>query len=230
MTTYTTNRTRSQSFSAPQKSLGMLFQAKEVNQVADLEKVEDFKSQLIEYNDEVNQALVHSRSVIIDSAEAVEENLDLAGKMRKLSKRLEERRKEITAPAREFVSRVNSMVKGYTDKLEESVAQISQKIGQYNEAQLAAQEVDLELDALLAEATGIAPTMDVIPVHSRARSAEASTYERTVIEVELEDLGKVPCEYLQLNDQLVKAAVKAGVQEIPGVKITIKKITTVKAN
>jgi len=36
---------------------------------------------------------------------------------------------------------------------------------------------------------------------------------------ELEDITKVPAAYLQLNDSVVKAAIKTGVRDIPGIRI-----------
>jgi len=36
---------------------------------------------------------------------------------------------------------------------------------------------------------------------------------------ELADITKVPAAYLQLNDSVVKAAIKTGVRDIPGIRI-----------
>ena len=67
-----------------------------------------------------------------------------------------------------------------------------------------------------------APTVPEIvePEESTSvRTAEGTAYLQNRWTFELEDLAMVPADFLMLDEKKVRAAIKAGVREIPGLKI-----------
>ncbi len=67
-----------------------------------------------------------------------------------------------------------------------------------------------------AEAIVFAPVLDL----TRMRTANGVTSGlKDDWQYEIEDIAKVPTAYLQLNDAIVKAAIKTGTRHIPGLKI-----------
>jgi hypothetical protein len=71
-------------------------------------------------------------------------------------------------------------------------------------------------DAQHAEALATAPTPDLTRTRSLS-GAMAGLRDNFVWA--LEDITKVPTAYLQINDSVVKAAIKSGVRNIPGIRI-----------
>ena len=64
---------------------------------------------------------------------------------------------------------------------------------------------------------------------SRTRGAFGSTASlRSTWEFTIEDVNRVPAEFLMVNDAAIRAAIKAGRREIPGVKIFQKQQTVVR--
>ncbi len=198
----------------------------DVGFMGDVQKINEFQVELTKYNNDVEQALMHARQVSIDSDDDATSNVELAGNMRKLSKRIEMTKKDITSPAREFVAKMNALANGYTEKLEQAIGLISSKVGKYNLAKVEEQQKELEILAILEEAAGIQPSfVTAAPVKENTQTALASTYQRQDWSIEVEDISKVPMQFLMINESLVKTAIKSGRSEIPGLKITEQKIT-----
>lgn len=193
-----------------------------------LEKVSDFQVELTKYNDEVEKALGHARRVSIDTDDDATSNVEFAGQMRKLSKKIDATRKDISAPAREFVAKVNALASGYTEKLDEAINLISSKVGKFNHEKAEQQRIELEALAIIEEAAGVKTDSNVVAVKENTKTALASTYQSTEWDIEVTDLEKVPVQYLMLNESMVKAAIKSGRTDIPGLKVTEKKVTRIR--
>lgn len=196
--------------------------------MADVEKVSDFQIELTRYNGEVEHALAHARKVSIDTDDDATSNVEFAGQMRKLSKKIEATKKDITAPAREFTAKVNALATGYTEKLDEAIDLISSKVGSFNHTKVERQLHELELQAIVEAAAGVKTDFAVMPANENTKTALASTYQTSEWDIEIDDFSKIPVEYLMLNEALVKQSIKMGRDSIPGLKIVERKVTRIR--
>jgi hypothetical protein len=226
---FQTKNTREPLFLKDRKSSSMLNEAKGGDFMSDLEQVNDFQASLARYNGEVDQALSHARKVSIDSDDDASTSVALAGDLRKLSKKIDAIKKEITAPAREFTAKVNTLANGYIEKLDEAIDIISSKVGVYNHARIEAQMKALEQQAIIDAAAGVTTDYAIMPAKENTKTATASTYETSEWVIQVDDFSKIPQEYLMLNETLVRQAVKLGRDTIPGLKITEQKVTRIRA-
>jgi hypothetical protein len=206
----------------------MLNQALGVDLMFGIEKVNELQVELTKYNADVIHALEHARKVSIDSDDDATSNVEFAGEMRKMSKKIEATKKEITEPARQFTAKVNALASGYTDKLDEAIDLISSKVGSFNRVKVERQMHELELQAIVEAAAGVKTDFAIMPVKENTKTALASTYQTSKWDIEIEDFSKIPVEFLMLNEALVKAAIKMGRDTIPGLKIVERKVTRIR--
>ena len=159
----------------------------------------------------------------------------MAGETKRLGKKLEEGRKEVIEDPSRFVKSVNGLIKGFTDPLNTIESGLKTKIGQYQykvelerrEAERKAQEEVRKLQAKLdaqAKKTGIAPIQVqapvVVPQKTVARSDNGSAaHIRRVWKAEIVDAQAVPREFCSPDMRLINEAVKAGIREVPGLRI-----------
>lgn len=155
-----------------------------------------------------------------------------------LFNKLEDERKAFTEPVRAFTASVNNVYKSFTDRLTQIEADLKQGLVSYqNQMELerrkaakAAQEeaakLQAKLDAEAKEAGVEAPQVVapvVVPHPTTVRSEQGTAYQVSSWEFEVEELDKVPREYLALDVARVRQAVKAGLRKIPGLRIFEKK-------
>jgi len=158
----------------------------------------------------------------------------MAGEAAELTKQLEEKRKVTIKEPDSFVRSLNAFVKTFRDPLSDVVKICKQKIGTYqfekelerrkkekkaqDEAAKLQAKMDAEAKAAGVEAPELPPVVmpeKTAPIRTESGSANFSTEWVH----ELEDITKVPWEYLLVNDAKVKLSIKAGIRDIPGLII-----------
>ena len=205
-------------------------------------------NQLLQKFDEEIDGLVEKEKAIakITNEEENQAVVTIGGLAQKIVNQLELRRKDAVEPYRTREKEINNAVKFYQDRLKAIVASAKNKISIWSafvrqeaarkqaEADAAAREVQAQLDAEAKKATDegmpFTPATVVAPIVAAppkvTRTAEGtSAFQRTEWTFEVLDEKKVPREYLELNEQKIRQAIKAGTREIPGLKIFEKPIT-----
>lgn len=163
-----------------------------------------------------------------------------AGDMKKLIKAFEARRKEIIGPADSFVREINKFCKIVKDRANAALSVYNRKVSTYS-AQLEAERREreakqrAEAEALQkkldeeAKAKGYeAPKVEVTPTKPETvtRTEDGtSAHTRKVWTFEIEDFAKVPDRYKVIDDRVVNADIRAGVLEIPGLRVFQKETT-----
>lgn len=214
------------------KTRAMIIEADMADEDFQVESAINFQAELAKYKREIDQYAAHAKALTIDSDETDREAVSLAGEMRKLYKRIEAVREEIVKPAKDFVKKVNLLASGYTDQLDDSARLLAAKSGAYKAALIAQQEHELAEQAAIMEALGLTQTapIPIEEISAKTKTEHGTTYQRTNWQIEITDISKVPAQYLMVNEAAIKAALKAGVAEIPGVKATETKTTHLRAN
>lgn len=179
-----------------------------------------------------------AKSEVVTSSEERKDAEDLLIHARQALKTVEEKRKELLEPVNETKDRINKLFKPLTERLNLAISIVNQALKAYHAEQVKIAEE--ERMALLAEqAARIAEaqeTGEVIELPSVEIMSEAppktshahlgSVTYRDDFDITVVNPLLVPRELCDPNLSKIRARVKSGVTEIPGVLIT-KKYTTV---
>jgi hypothetical protein len=155
-----------------------------------------------------------------------------------LGKAVEAKRKAVVDPPNRFVTAVNGFFKTITNPLVSAKLTIEQQIMQYRnlkriEAEKARAKAQAEADKInkRLEKAGleVTPVQVIAPqVQQTTRTEIGTTFERKEWKHEVTDLlmlckavarGDVQVAAIQANDTYLRALVKGGAREIPGVKV-----------
>ena len=159
---------------------------------------------------------------------SAEEAMNMIAKVKGYAKKIDAIRKRINEPYRKMLTYNNEKCRPFLERLEriESIL-ISKiecwKIKDMREQEDMQKEAELLRDALQLEVTPFVKT------EAQLRSSTALAYEKTTMKFEVECLASVPLNYLMIDEEKVKAALKAGIREIPGLKIYEDKKTIVRS-
>lgn len=188
--------------------------------------------------------------VVDDATQA--EAVTMAGQAKKLAVAIEKKRKEVIDKPYEFVSTVNRFVKAFKDNLDEVErilkSRISERIlivqaeqrkeqARILAEQRAAQErARMEAEALAKLNPELAPEpipeVPIVtpPVQNVFRSETGSSaHIRKEWVWEAITFSEIPHKYLQIDKVAINAAVKAGIRDIPGIRIYEMEKTVIRA-
>ena len=177
--------------------------------------IKNIKDQLEDYREKVERAVQLAEEIFVIDNHSAEEAMNFAAEAKKMKKSIEEKKLDITGPARKFVSEINAIAKSYTARLEEVYDIILHKINLWKEdvksssvnESLYCEELDTEFE--------INTCQDL----TKIRASECTAYERTVWKYEVMDYRQVPIDMLEVCDSSVKLAIRNGERNIPGLRI-----------
>lgn len=193
----------------------------------------------------VAQAMVaEAQAMVVHDDDTAKRAVALAAKAKKKAREIEAARKEIVAPHNDFVAAVNRLAKDCAGPLAQVEAILKKKINEHEtrvrlelaKAQEAARQEAARLQAEIekqAQEAGVQPPVVVTPVLPEApgpiRTEAGSASQRREWTFEIVDPMAVPREYLMINEKEIRAAVKRGIREIPGVRIYEETKTVIRA-
>jgi len=149
----------------------------------------------------------------------------------KLKKAIEEKRKEYISPINEHLKSVNDAFKQFTEPLIQADTITRQKVLSYrkeqerirqeqeriNQLRLEAAQAEMKLKGELTETVELVDVKPEAPRHYRAEMGVLGTAK--VAKFELVDFSLVPNEYKMLDSVKVGRVVRAGLRNIPGLRI-----------
>ena len=148
----------------------------------------------------------------------------------------EEKRKELTRPLDDSKARIIALFKPYIDRLGQGITALNYQLGTYRNRLLALamaqQEQALrEQAARIREAatTGeIVDTVDILDIPDVAKTSRVNlgtvTYQ-DAFDIQVIDPTRVPRDLCEPSLPRIRARIKSGVTEIPGVLVTHKVIS-----
>ncbi|MCL6611204.1 MAG: siphovirus Gp157 family protein [Peptococcaceae bacterium] len=186
-----------------------------------------------------------AQAVVITDEASLKKATDIVSWVAKAKKAFEEKRKFFVQPLNDQVKRINEMFKEYTQPLERADTLLRGKILAYRQEQERKRREEEERLRKLAEKeqkrlekqaakNGMpAPPPVVVPSQPPAaktiQSDMGAAQVRMVWDFEIVDETQIPREFLMPNVPAIRAAVKAGVRNIPGVKIFQREELAVRA-
>lgn len=198
--------------------------------------LEAAKKSLKPYENKIKEVKEKLDAFVVDSDEAVILCTEVVSNASDLLKEMEASRKSTIDVPDKYVRSVNKFVKPYRDQIKGIVDSGKGKIGEYGrqkimaqrkkeiEAKKAADELQAKIDAQ-AKKNNMQPVQLPRPVIGRSagpvRSASGTSSTRLEWTYEVEDnaMDVLPRDYLMVDEKAIKAAVKAGIRQIPGVRI-----------
>ena len=187
------------------------------------------KSTVQPYNDHVKDVNNLAKS-FIDPLDTGERDLKAKISTYQTKLRLEQEKK--AAEAREAARKVQEAYEAEQRAIREEAARKAREA----EAALKKEKdaaARAALERTIAEETeaanapvqvAVAPVIPEIP--KAVRTESGSAHQRMTWEFEIEDATKVPRAYLAIDEKLIRQAVKAGIRQIPGVRIFEQASTT----
>lgn len=174
--------------------------------------------------------------LVINDDESNERAVAMGSTASKANKELEDQRKAIVKPHNDFVKAVNNTGKMYTGKIKTTIIDpLKAKIGEYlakkelaerkaqEEARKAAEKLQAKMDKDAKKAGVEAPSVPVPKVKDKpvgpVKTTPGTGYTQKRWTYDVTEIDKIPRHFLRLDEGAVTRAIRAGVREIPGLKI-----------
>jgi len=184
----------------------------------------------------INEIAQQCKNIIVSNDDSLATAENLAKTAREVDKLIETKRKEVTKPLLDRKKEIDNFAKEITAELNDAVKGLRSQILTYKQEQERKRQEELrrieeekrkkeeELKAKLAAEEEIKPEevqefKEIRAEEQKLQSAPAPSGIRKQWTFELVDLNKVPHQYLMLDEAKVKAAIKLGVRDIPGIRI-----------
>ena len=206
--------------------------------ILDLEKA---KKEFAPYQTAIANMQDQAVALEIINQETAQAAVALGGEAKKLAKKITAQAKAIVEEPEGFVKSVKAFAKMFTDPLTKVETTLKRKHEDYaykveldrRKAEQIAQEEAKKLQERLdqeAKEKGVAPvtvTAPVVPKQETVTRTETGTsaFIRTEWKGEIQDPDVVPREFCSPDQKKINDAVKAGLRDIPGVKIFEKPIS-----
>jgi hypothetical protein len=148
----------------------------------------------------------------------------------KLKKAMEAKRKDYLQPFQEHVKEVNEIYKTLMLPIEQADKVTRDKVSAYmqeqarirfeqeeiNRKRMEAAEAEMRLKGELTESVNL---VEVIEVQKKVNTDMGSIGTMKVRKFEVEDITKVPAEYLKVDEVAIGKLVRAGIKSISGIRI-----------
>lgn len=155
----------------------------------------------------IQELSVRADHMIVESKQDAKQALDMAMQARKFASVIEKKRKEIIKPVLDYQRAVKEFADSLISEFDKIEKTLTKKISSYKESMEHVQhEFPFSLENL-----------------QEIESEEGCAKEKLQWRFEVEDLSKVPVEFLCLDEAKVKEAIKNGRHSIEGLKIFCEK-------
>lgn len=182
-------------------------QAFDLNQV-----VIYFKKVDLIITDMAKQSMNH----VISNKATFDQAIQMGTQARKMQSELKKKIDEIKAPYKKFNTDLGALLRKADTKLENIAKDLKSRVLKESSVYMPKPK---PAAAPLPKTSETAPPAPVGAGNERVKIDGASVKRNTIPKWELEDLSKVPREYLTVNAVKINQAVKGGAREIPGLKI-----------
>lgn len=171
----------------------------------------------------VGEALLRDAQNIVitrqNHGKAIDHTADTSRGLRELEKR----RKEITHPLNKQVKEINAFFRGLRAPFEKADKIMRDKLLEYHKQE---EKRSKEIEQKLQSELGVPIAVPAPHTTQRGDTGQAIVSKYWTFEVD--DLSKVPREYLELDSKKVRAAIKQGIRSIEGLRIYEKERLTIR--
>lgn len=195
------------------------------------------KNQLMQFRAGVNAMQREATELSVTDAVTESKAGEMTAQVKALKKQIEAQQDFLISEPQKFVRAVQAFTLPFRKDLDAIEAQLKRKLGDYcyrkemerRKAEASAQRAAAEIQKQInreAKRSGIEPVQLPAPVVPQeaapVRTESGTTSYVSTWDFEVVDIVLVPARYIEINAQAVRNAIRAGVREIPGIKIVEK--------
>lgn len=192
------------------------------------------KRDLSPYREQIANMVASAMALTVDCEETNAMAVELGTQAKKLNRMIEAQKKQITEIPNDFVKAVRNFCKAFQDDLIRIEKITKKKVNIYQnkleleqrkaeeKARKATQELQRKINKEAEKAGVEAPKIEtpIMPEPPKVtRTDSGSSYIRKEWTFEIINPKSIPREYMKVDEQAIRKAVKAGVREISGVRI-----------
>lgn len=180
------------------------------------------------HQEQIGEIIKKVECLTVESKEASDAALRLSAQSKDIFQQMETFRKKTLEPYRKFISVINECAANLKKSLEYIDGTIKIKLAAWQMIQeRRALEAKASLETI-SESLGLDMTI-VAPEAPKNTSCEAATaYTRDKLTFEVEDESLIPDEYWVIDFDAIQKHIALGKRDIPGVKIKIEKVMTIR--
>lgn len=159
----------------------------------------------------------------ITDMESCKSALNISTDVKDLLDEIEQAKKRLIGPHKQFINVINETVKEMCDKLEIAGELIINRLEEYQKVLETQEEMLQKLNIDSFETLDMA--VELIATNGRQMPSTAKTIvtHKTEHDFKVSNKAIVPLEYLQVDEAKVKQAIKMGITHIPGITVTENK-------
>lgn len=203
------------------------------------------ESEVKEIQSQTDKIVAAAQALAVVDDVGMREATDLLGWIARAKKQVEEKRKFFVDPLNKQVKAINAMFKKYSKPLESADTLLRGKVLSYRREQDRIRREEEERLRKLQEREQKRlekqaakkdlpppPPMPTPQVQEQAKTVHSdfgSVSAKKVWDFKIIDPAQIPAEFMMVNEKAIRAAVKAGVRNIPGVKIYQREELAVKS-
>lgn len=192
------------------------------------------KRDLSPYREQIANMVKEAMALTVENDETNAIAVELGTQAKKLNKTIEAEKKRIIDQPNDFIKAVRNFCKSFQDDLVRVENITKQKVSTYGAkvelnrrkaeeaARKAIEELQKKIDKEAQKAGVEAPKIEtpVMPESPKVtRTNSGTSYIRKEWTFEITEPWNVPREYMKVDEQAIRKAVKAGIREIAGVRI-----------
>lgn len=177
----------------------------------------------LEIKKEVSPVVLKAQQLEITSKLDLNEGVEMLSQCNKFLDKLTEEKEKLTKPLNATLKEIRSRYKPVEEVLNEAIGTLKKKMSVYQmkvvkeqeeaEVKIATEVAEGKLDVDMA----IEKLEKIDSPDNKVNTEDGSVAFRTVKKFEIEDLSKVPIEYLEPNETMIRKAMNDGI-ELPGIK------------
>jgi len=163
----------------------------------------------------VSPVVEKAQEIIIKDLKGLKLATEMLSKLNKLKDSVIEEKEKITVPLNEALRAERARWKPIESDLELAIGSIRAKMTSYQTSQMEEQEKIAE--KVVSGEISFEKAVDKMNVVESVKSTNGSITFKKVKKFVVEDIGKVPVEYLLVNETMVREAMKEG-NEVKGIR------------
>jgi len=180
------------------------------------------------HQEQISEIVKKIELLTVESKEASDAALRLSSQSKEIFQRMEEFRKKTLDPYRKFISVINECATNLKKSLEYIDGTIKIKLAAWQMIQERRCLEAQESIKTFSQSLGIEMEITAPEAPKNTSCEAAVAYTRDKVTFEIEDVSLVPDEYWIIDEKAIQKHIDLGKKDIPGVKIKIEKIMTIR--
>jgi hypothetical protein len=184
--------------------------------------------ELVVHQEKIGEIIKKVEILIIYDKTSCDAALRLSAESKEIFQNMESFRKKTLEPYRKFIAGINECASNLKKSLEYIDATIKVKLAGWHQLQERQHLEALESTREFTQSLGLELPVVMRETPKNASCEAATAYTRDKVTFEIEDESLVPDEYWVIDFDSIQKHIALGKKDIPGVKIKVEKVMTIR--